>query len=148
MKIIPFTKTCALVGVLLILASNPNAPADETHAPGSGDPQRTAILDTLHHAYTTGSGPNVKFLVKYLKVHNGWAWIKVVPLDPKGNAEGDEWPSLLQDHNGRWVVIDLIAAAQNFNEADGPADPSAGYVRALQKKYPSLPADIVPAKQH
>jgi len=148
MKTMPMSKTRALFGASLFFGYSLSAFADEVHTPAGGDPQRTAILDTLHHTYTTGSGPNVRFLVKYLKVHDGWAWIKVVPLDPKGTAEGDEWPSLLQNQNGKWVEIDLIAVAQNFAEADGPADPSARYVKALQNKYPGLPGDIVPAKQH
>jgi hypothetical protein len=148
MKTIRPLKIRSLIGALLILTCGADGLADELHTPGSGDPQRTAILDTLHQAYTTGSGPKVKFLVKYLKVHNGWAWIKVVPLDPAGAAEGDEWPSLLHSQSGKWVAIDLIAVAQNFDEADGPADPSSRYVKALQQKYPTLPADIIPAKQN
>jgi hypothetical protein len=79
-------------------------------------------------------------------VHNGWAWINVVPLNPSGQPEGDEWPSLLREQNGVWSSIDLVAVAQapGLNEADGPGSPTRKFLQALQKKYPSVPADIVP----
>src|SRR5262249_44335542 len=98
--------------------------ADKIHTPGVGTAEPTAILDVLHREYTTGSGSKVKFKVNYLKVHNGWAWIKVVPLNPSGEPEGDEWPSLLHNENGTWSLIDLIAVAQNLNESDGPQSPT------------------------
>jgi len=120
------------------------AVADQIHTPAAGTPERTAILDVLHREYTTGSGSKVKFKVTYFKVHNGWAWIKVVPLNPSGQPEGDEWPSLLRNQNGTWSSIDLIAVAQGLDESDGPQSPTKRFLQALQKKYPAVPADIVP----
>lgn len=117
---------------------------DTIHTPGVGNPERTAILAVLHSEYTTGSGSKVKFKVNYLKVHDGWAWIDVVPLNPAGQPEGDEWPSLLRLQNGAWSSIDLIAVSQGLNEADGPQSPTSRFLQALRKKYPSVPADIVP----
>lgn len=120
---------------------------DKIHTPAAGSPERTAILDVLHREYTAGSGSKAKFKVNYFKVHNGWAWINVVPLNPKGEPEGDEWPSLLRNQNGAWSSIDLIAVAQGLDEADGPHSPTKKFVQALKKKYPTVPADIVPVGQ-
>jgi hypothetical protein len=61
----------------------------------------------------------VKFKVNYLKVHEGWAWINVVPLDPKGKLEGEEWPSLLQNAKGQWKIIDLMAIARALDDPVG-----------------------------
>ena len=89
----------------------------------------------------------MKFLVKHFKAHQGWAWINVVPLDKSGRPEGEEWPSLLRLTNGQWKIIDLVALAQPFEESEGPRSPSARFLRAIQKKYPGLPADIFPAAE-
>jgi hypothetical protein len=130
--------------VSLLFAAAPFASGDELHSPAAGSPERKAILDVLHAEYTTGSGSKVKFLVKHLKVHNGWAWINVVPLDPSGKPEGEEWPSLLQLKGSEWQIIDLVAIAAAIDDPVGPAEPSAKFIRALQKKYPGVPRDIIP----
>ena len=121
--------------------------ADENHTPAEGTAERTAILAALHKEYTTGSGSAVRFKVNYLKVHDGWAWIKVVPLDPKGKVEGEDWPSLLRNTKGQWKIIDLIAIAQELDDPVGPMEPSAAFLRAVQKRYPSVPSDIFPTKR-
>ena len=110
--------------------------ADKVHTPEKGSAERTAILDALHAVYTTGSGKDVKFLVHHFKVHNGWAWINVVPLDKAGTPEGEEWPSLLHQEKGKWVIMDLIVVAEKLDDPVGPAEPSA--------KFPAA-KDIVPA---
>ncbi|HEV7403410.1 MAG TPA: hypothetical protein VGO11_10800 [Chthoniobacteraceae bacterium] len=120
-------------------------PADAVHTPAAGSAERKAILEALHAEYTTGSGAGVKFLVKHFKAHQGWAWINVVPLNPSGQPEGDEWPSLLRLNNGKWTIVDLVAIAQPFNESEGPPSPSARFLKAIQKKYPTVPGDIFPA---
>ena len=120
--------------------------ADEIHTPGEGTAERKAILAALHKEYNTGSGSAVKFKVNYLKVHDGWAWIKVVPLDPKGKVEGEEWPSLLRNTKGQWKIIDLIAIAQALNDPIGPMEPSAAFLREVQKRYPGVPSDIFPKR--
>lgn len=129
--------SCALVLVQSVRAN-------EIHTPDEGT--RKAILAALHKEYTTGSGSAVKFKVNYLKVHDGWAWIKVLPLDPKGKVEGEEWPSLLQNTKGQWKIIDLIAIAQALDDPVGPMEPSAAFLRKVQKRYPGVPSDIFPKK--
>jgi hypothetical protein len=116
------------------------------HTPPVGSAERDAILAALHAEYTTGSGSAAKFQVKYFKVHNGWAWIDVVPLDPKGEVEGEEWPSLLHEKDGKWTIIDLIAIAAEMDDPVGPMEPSPKFLREVQKRYPGVPSDIFPNK--
>lgn len=143
MKTFPCSLCLVLMG--LLCAGHLRAEDDDQiHTPGVGTEERTAILDVLHHEYQTGSGSRVKFKVNYLKVHNGWAWIKVVPLDPNGKAEGDEWPSLLQYQDDQWNLIDFGTIGQDLDESEGPQSPSKRFLQALKRKYPSLPSDIVP----
>lgn len=114
------------------------------HTPPMGSPERDGIMKALHAEYTTGSGSAVKFEVKYFKVHNSWAWVDVLPLNPKGEIEGEEWPSLLQENNGKWAIIDLIKIAEELDDPVGPIDPSAKFLAAVKEKYPDVPSDIFP----
>jgi hypothetical protein len=133
-----------LVSAALVLVASVRA--DEIHTPGEGSAERKGILAALHKEYTTGSGSAVKFKVNYLKVHDGWAWIKVLPLDPNGKVEGEEWPSLLRNTKGQWKIIDLIAIAQALDDPVGPMEPSAAFLREVQKRCPGVPSDIFPKK--
>ncbi|HEY6069999.1 MAG TPA: hypothetical protein VIU85_01405 [Chthoniobacterales bacterium] len=119
---------------------------ERAHTPAVGSAERDGIMAALHAEYTTGSGSAVKFQVKHFKVHNGWAWINVLPLNPKGEIEGEEWPSLLQEKDGKWKIIDLIKIAEDLDDPVGPMDPSAKFLAEVQKRYPGVPADIFPKK--
>jgi hypothetical protein len=143
----------ALSAVLLMWtgayrANGQDSSSDGVHTPPDGSAERKAILAALHAEYTTGSGSAVKFLVKHFKVHDGWAWINVVPLDKSGEPEGEEWPSLLQEKNGKWVIIDLIKIAADLDDPVGPMEPSAKFLREVQKRYPGVPDDIFPKKSN
>ena len=131
-----------LISSALVLVQSVRA--DEVHTPPAGSAERKGILAALHKEYTTGSGSAVKFKVNYLKVHDGWAWINVTPLDPKGEVEGEDWPSLLQNKKRQWKIIDLIAIAQDLDDPVGPMEPSAAFLREVQKRYPGVPSDIFP----
>jgi hypothetical protein len=129
---------------LMLIVLAPLSRADSVHTPASGSAEREGILAALHAEYTTGSGSSAKFKVNYCKVHNGWAWINVVPLNPAGEIEGEEWPSLLQEKDGKWLIIDLIKIASNLDDPVGPMDPSPKFLREVQKRYPGVPSDIFP----
>jgi hypothetical protein len=137
------TLSAGLTVTLMLLS---RAHADSAHTPAAGTEERTAIMAALHAEYTTGSGSAVKFQVKHFKVHNGWAWINVVPLNPKGEIEGEEWPSLLEEKDGKWIIIDLIKIAADLDDPVGPMDPSEKFSREVQKRYPGVPSDIFPKK--
>lgn len=121
-----------------------HADDEGVHTPKPGSPERDGILEALHAEYTTGSGSAVKFQVNQLNVHDGWAWANVTPLDPKGEPEGDPWPSLLRSRNGHWSIIDLIEIAEDLDDPVGPAEPSAKFLREIRKRYPGVPDDIFP----
>jgi len=136
--------TCAILSLFGWQHSNCQENNGGLHTPPVGSSERDGILAALHAEYTTGSGSAVKFQVKHFKVHNGWAWINVVPLNPKGEVEGEEWPSLLHEKDGKWTIIDLIAIAADMDDPVGPMEPSAKFLHEVQKRYPGLPSDIFP----
>jgi hypothetical protein len=105
-------------------------------------------VDAVHEAYKEGADQPAKFLVNYLKVHNGWAWINVTPLDANGKTVADPAPLLFHSEDSKWVSKDLFDVPTDPNDHVGPLEPGPKYVKALQQKYPGVPADIVPGKRH
>ena len=81
---------------------------DQLRTPEQGSAERKAILDAVHEAYKEGADQPAQFLVNYLKVHHGWAWINVTPLDAKGKQVADPAPLLFHNEDGKWVSKDLI----------------------------------------
>lgn len=65
----------------------------------------------------------VVFQVNYLKVHNGWCWVDITPLDKKGQATAEGGPSLLHLENGTWRVMDLSKVPDDPTTRLGPKMP-------------------------
>lgn len=121
--------------------------ADKLRTPAEGSPERRAILDAVREEYKEGDDHPAKFRVNYLKVHNGWAWINVTPLNESGKPVADPAPLLFYNDNGKWTAKDLNDVPMEGDDQDGPHDPSPKYIKALQAKYPGLPSDIIPKKK-
>ncbi|MFL6215937.1 MAG: hypothetical protein ACJ74J_18790 [Blastocatellia bacterium] len=121
--------------------------ANALHTPEKGSAERKAIMDALREEYLKGSGQRVVFQVNHLKVHQGWAWADVTPLDDKGKAVGEGGPNLLRYEKGAWVVVDLSGVEDDPDDPLGPMDPTPRYIKNLQKKYPGVPADVFPARR-
>jgi len=120
---------------------------DQLHTPAEGSAERQAILDAVRDEYKEGDDHPTSFKVNYLKVHKGWAWIDVTPLGADGKPVADPAPLLYSNAQGKWVSKDLNDVGMEGDEHEGPHDPSPKYIKALQKKYPEMPLDIIP-KRH
>lgn len=118
---------------------------DQLRTPAEDSPEYKAILDAVREEYKGGADQPAKFKVNYLKVHQGWAWIDVTPLDGSGQPVGDPAPLLFSNENGKWMSKDLNDVMTEGKGHSGPHDPNSKYLKALQKKYPGVPADIFPA---
>lgn len=118
---------------------------DQLRTPAKDSAERKAILDAVHEAYKEGADQPAKFLVNYLKLHNGWAWINVTPLNADGKPVADPAPLLFHNEDGKWISKELFGIGDPDDQV-GPMEPSAKYIKALQQKYPGLPADIIPGK--
>ena len=123
--------------------------SDKLHTPSIGSAERAEIMDGLRDFYKTHPDPHsgpwrgkITFKVGYLKVHNGWAWIYAEPrsTDPK-DSFGENDGYLLHLKDGRWSVMDMPPMDDNL---DGSRPPTAKDLQRLQKKYPTLPVDIIP----
>jgi hypothetical protein len=118
--------------------------SDQLRTPEKGTPEYSAILDAVREEYKGGADQPSQFQVNYLKVHNGWAWIDVTPLNASGKPVGDPAPLLFANEKGKWTTKDLNDVQVDGEGHAGPHDPNAKYLAAVQKKYPGIPADIFP----
>jgi hypothetical protein len=73
------------------------------HTPATGSPERKAIFDAMRRL---GDLPNRVFVVKYLKVQDGWAWTATEPKSSDGAQQYEPESALLHFQDGIWKVID------------------------------------------
>jgi len=112
----------------------------KAYTPAAGSPERKAIMDALR------GDQKVVFKVNYLKMHGDWAWADVTPLE-NGKAVAEGGANLLHKENGRWKVMDLSVIPEDPDNPMGPDDPDPKFVKAAQKAFPGLPADIFPPRK-
>jgi hypothetical protein len=138
-------KSSAVLQLILLLTfsfhSVPAQSKDSLRTPAKGSAERRAIMDSLRDNF---KGQAVTFKVNYLKVHNGWAWVDVTPLDDKGKAVAEGGPSLLHYEEGAWKVMELPELPEDPDDPMPAEDASPRFIKAVQKKYQRLPADIFP----
>lgn len=107
------------------------------YTPPPDDVERKAILDALRKRW---KGVDVIFVVHYLKVNNGWAWIHVLPetRDGKNRFEDESW---LMRKNGQWKEVEARNSGIDCEE-DPVCSDDKKYYTYLKSKYPSAPPDI------
>src|SRR5512138_3871877 len=141
--LLPILFACVWLNGSVVVAQTESA----LHTPAKGSPERKAIMDVLRDDYFKQNNQRVVFQVNHLKVHQGWAWADVTPLDDKGHAVAEGGPNLLHYEKGAWAVVDLTGVEDDPNNPMGPMDPRPRYIKNLQKKYPGVPADIFPGRR-
>jgi len=115
--------------------------ASKVHTPAAGSAERKAIMDALR------GDQKVVFKVLYLKVHGDWAWVDTTPLDKKSKEVAEGGANLVHRENGAWKVVDLSVIPEDPDNPMGPDDPDPKFVKAVQKAFPGVPADILPPRK-
>ena len=123
-----------------IAQASTDAPPSKAYTPAAGSPERKAMMDVLR------GDQKVVFKVNYLKVHGDWAWADVTPLE-NGKAVAEGGANLLHKENGAWKVMDLSVIPEDPDNPMGPDDADPKFVKAAQKAFPGLPADIFPPRK-
>jgi hypothetical protein len=112
-------------------------PVGQAHTPAKGTAERTAILAGVHRAMEKQDpAKKVVLVVKYLKVHNGWAWIQVAPQSPDGTQHYEDQSGLLRKEGAQWSLLEWMPAEEGTD--------ATAYFKDLKKKYPAAPTDIFP----
>jgi hypothetical protein len=138
-------KSKLILTIVLFLCSLIPLQADVLHEPKAGSPERKAIMDGLRatlKANDAFKGKDVVFVVRHLKVHNGWAWVEAGPQDRKtGKMLTDDGQWLLKLKKGVWKDVVYPENLESFYErGEGYKE----FVAKLRKQIPDVPADIFP----
>jgi len=129
--------------ILLMAARSPAfaaAPEKAVITAPPGSVERILILDALRNKMQHMHGLEMVFIVKYLKVQDGWAWIHTFPQSPDRENRYEDVSALLRKHGTMWGVAEIACAEEDNNQCIG----SPQYFRLLKKRFPRLPAEILP----
>lgn len=142
-------KKVLLIFVMFILlaALRSAAAAAETTVqavtPPPGSAERKLIIDALRAEVERLHRIDAVFVVKYLKAHNGWAWIETAPRSADGANQYEEVSALMRKSSSKWKVAEIACAEEDNNACLG----SPGYFKRLKRRFPGVPAAILPQQQ-
>ncbi|MBN1254550.1 MAG: hypothetical protein JXA50_04690 [Deltaproteobacteria bacterium] len=112
----------------------------EAYTPQPGSAERKAILDTLREWVKGQHHLEVIFVVRHLKVKNGYAWVHSMPQSKDGANMYEDISVLLKKVKDRWEIAEIPCAEEDNPDCIG--DP--GYFDGLKKRFPEMPEDILP----
>lgn len=131
------------IGCCVILVAALGQVSGKVHTPSAGSAERRLIVDSLREDYVQPHKGTLTFVVNYLKVNRGWAWIYAEPQssDPSDRF-GETNGFLFQKERGKWRRMNL---PERFDDPNKELDyPSREDIRKIKRKYPSVPTDIFP----
>ena len=105
-----------------------------------GSPVRKAILDALRQKMKRLSGLNMLFVVRSLKVKDGWAWVHTLPQSPDGKNHYEDISALLHLKDDTWEVAELACTEEENPKCLSNPD----YFLELKKRFPKVPEEILP----
>lgn len=110
------------------------------YTPTRGSEERKAILDALRKELSPLHSNRVLFVVNYLKVCDGWAWVYAQPQSADGENHYEDALALLHIVEDSWLVVEIPCT-----EEDNPdCICSDRYYEGLLKRYPEIPEKIFP----
>ncbi|MDO9509562.1 MAG: hypothetical protein Q7I97_09560 [Thermovirgaceae bacterium] len=115
--------------------------AEDVFTPPVGSAERKAILNTLRVEIRDNFDLEVAFVVKWLKVKDGWAWVETEPQSCDGKNRYEPFLALLEKREGIWIIVEI----PSLEEDSSPVDDD--YFGRLLEKFPGLPGDIFPREK-
>jgi hypothetical protein len=114
--------------------------SDSKLTPQVGNPLRSQILEALRNEVKRIHGLDVVFVVKHLRVKDGWAWVHTLPQSPDGSNHYEDISALLRVRNGSWEVVEIpCGEEENPDCLNGPE-----YFKRLKAQCPTVPIEIFP----
>jgi hypothetical protein len=114
--------------------------ANDVYTPQRGTLERSAIMNALRVEVKNYHDIEVIFIVRTLKLKDGWAWAIVAPLSKDGVNHYEEIIALLHKEAGIWKVAELVCTEP---ETIGCLEDS-NFFDDLQKRFPAMPVEILP----
>jgi hypothetical protein len=121
----------ALVWISVVLSAGPSYAEQAPYTPLAGSEERKAILNAMR---AQGDIHDRVFVLRYLKVQNGWPWSIGDPQSPDGKNHYESESALLPNDGAGWKVLD-----QPCGEADCDGKKEMARIRAA---YPKAPVGI------
>jgi hypothetical protein len=125
-----------LVCISVVLSAGPSYAQQAPYTPPAGSEERKAVLNAMR---ALGDIHDRVFVLRYLKMQNGWAWFMGDPQSPDGKNHYESESALLRNEGAGWKVLD-----QPCTEADCDSKKEMARIRAA---YPKAPAGIFPTAQ-
>lgn len=119
--------------------------AHAASTPPKDGAERRAILAALRQELKTITKLDVVFVLKYLNVKNGWAWVTAFPQSPDGKSKYEPVEALLQKQAGAWQVMEMRPGGAECEE-DPDCEDDARYFGKLKSRFPAVAEDIFPAR--
>lgn len=114
--------------------------AAQAYTPAPGSAERKAIMDVLRKMLDM---EDVVFVVRFLKVSEGWAWVETDPRSKDGTNRYEPVDCLLRNQGGRWKVLECKPCCGECEEDPDCRGP-ARYYKKLKSRFPKAPAIIFP----
>ena len=132
--------------------SSPPEISDELHTPVKGSEERQAIMDALRADLDNRQSPYyhphrgaITFVVNFLKVHNGWAWMNGYPQSASSQDSFGEYSGfLLHSEQGEWSVMRLPPMVSDPGDPENLDYPGRKDIDRIRQKYPTVASDIFP----
>ena len=126
-----------LLAVLVVFCGTVSA-AEKPYTPQPGNPVRKAVLDGLRNWVWENHEVRVVFVVRYLKVADGWAWTETAPQSPDGAEKYEGLTALLRRTGEKWEVMHVPSGEEDAPPVDGT------YFEMLLEEVPEIPRGIFP----
>lgn len=128
---------------IIALSTNSNAKTSLPYTPSKGSIERRVILDALRDEVQRLHSIRVIFVVPYLKVQDGWAWVHTRPQSPDGKNMYEDILALIHKEGNRWKVVEIPCMEEENLDYVGTYE----YFKKLKQKFPAVPFAIFPVKQ-
>ena len=115
--------------------------AEKPYTPQPGNPVRKAVLDGLREWVLEHHQVRVVFVVRYLKVADGWAWTETIPQSHDGTQRYEGLMALLNRTDEGWKVLHVPSGEEDAPPVDGT------YFEMLLEEVPGLPRGFFPADE-
>lgn len=135
-----------LIFLMAAVIAVPLSPQEATgkspkvHTPAPGSPERRAILDAMRLKVKELHALDVLFVVRSMRVSEGWAWVYTLPRSTDGRELYEAFYALLHRERGGWYIAEIPCTEPDNPEClDTP-----GYFMRLAERFPGLPSVILP----
>ncbi len=113
--------------------------ASDAYTPQRGTAERAAIMDALRAEVKKYHNVDVIFVVRTLKLKDGWAWTITAPMSRDGAGHYEDIIALLHEKDGIWGVEELVCTEV---ETPGCTD-DPNFFNGLQERFPDVPVEIL-----